>query len=223
MRATMRRMGVLLSAVAVRSDDADEVVDVFLSLLRGVGHRVQPVPGPHDDAGRYDVLCTASSGWVTLAPHYVVPAEKLGAELTHRLGTVASAVGIYEDVFWTHHLVDRGEVRDQYANLPGYFGPADYVHDHEGDPELVAASVGVPHADVAPYFQQISVNRARSRWRRPPRAHDSDEHHLLDGWVVLDLWRRFGITYPDGRARSTIRVPLSDEANDALTEWLRGY
>ena len=53
----MRRMGVLLGAVAVRSDDADEVVDVFLSLLRGVGHRVQPVPGPHRDVDRYDVLC----------------------------------------------------------------------------------------------------------------------------------------------------------------------
>jgi hypothetical protein len=40
---------------------------------------------------------------------------------------------------------------------------------------------------------------------------------------VLDLWRRFGITYPDARRTSTTRVPLSDEANDALSEWLRGY
>ena len=108
-------MGVLLSAVAVRSDDADEVVDVFLSMMRRVGHQVQPLPGPHPRTESSDVLCTASGrGWVTLVPHYIVQSDKLAAELTRRLGTVASAVGVYEDVLWMHHLVDRGVVREGF-------------------------------------------------------------------------------------------------------------
>ena len=61
----MPTMGVLLGAVAVRSDDADEVVDVFLSVLRGVGHLTQPIAGPPDHGGSCDVLCAASGGWVT--------------------------------------------------------------------------------------------------------------------------------------------------------------
>ena len=88
-------MSVLLSAVAVRSEDAEEVVDVLLSLLRGVGHRVEPVTGfgpaqPHGDP--WDVLVEqAVGGWVTLVPHYVVPSDSLAVELTRRLGTCASA------------------------------------------------------------------------------------------------------------------------------------
>ena len=217
-------MGVLLSAVAVRNGDPDEVVDVFLSILRGIGHRVQPIPGPHPRTDSSDVLCTVSArGWVTLVPHYIVQADKLAAELTRRLDTVASAVGVYEDVFWTHHLVDRGMVRDNFANLPGYFGPQDYVHGHEGDPEVVATMLGADPADIAPYFRQVSVRRARSTLLPAPKAHKDDEYDLLNGWVVTELWRRMGIAWPDASAASTIRIPLGEGATDALAVWLRGY
>ena len=217
-------MSVLLSAVAVRSDDAEEVVDVFLSLLRGVGHRVEPVLGP--DPARphgmpWDVLVgPAVDGWVTLVPHYVVPPHSLAIELTRRLGTCASAVSIYEDVLWTHHLIDRGAELDRFVNLPGYFGAGEYDDSWAGDAPLVAAAVGVDSEELAPYFRQVSDNRARTRWLRPPKAHDTDTYHLLDGWVVTDLWRRMGIAWIEPGAATT-RVPLGDAGTTSLSEWLR--
>ncbi|QSR28921.1 hypothetical protein CFI00_00065 [Nocardioides sp. S5] len=215
-------MGVLLSGVAVRNGDLDEVVDVFLSIVRGVGHRAEALAGPHRDTESSDVLCTSSPGWVTLVPHYVVPPERLAAEMTRRLDTVASAITVYEDVFWTHHLVDRGHVVDSFANLPGYFGEQDYVHGHEGDPDLVAAGLGADASAIAPYFRQISVRRARSTLLPAPKAHRDDEYDLLDGWVVVELWRRMGIAWPDPSGSATTRIPLGRDAMDALSSWLRG-
>lgn len=217
-------MSVLLSAVAVRSEDAEEVVDVLLSLLRGVGLRIEPVTGfgpaqPHGDP--WDVLVEqAVGGWVTLVPHYVVPSDSLAVELTRRLGTCASAISIYEDVLWTHQLIDRGAELDRFVNLPGYFGPGEYDDTWAGDAHLVAATVGADPAELAPYFRQVSDNRARTRWLRPPKAHAGDSHHLLDGWVVTDLWRRMGIAWADPGATTT-RVPLGEAGTTALGDWLR--
>jgi hypothetical protein len=217
-------MSVLLSAVAIRRDDAEEVVDVLLSVMRSLGHRVEPVlwPDPAMPHGApSDVLVgPAIDGWVTLVPHYVVPPEALAVELTRRLGTTASAVSVYEDVLWTHHLVERGAELDRYVNLPDYFGPGEYDDTWTGDPPLVAATVGVDPAELEPYFRQVSPNRARTRWMRPPKAHPTDAYHLLDGWVVTDLWRRMGILWPDP-GPGTTRVPLGDAGTDALSRWLR--
>lgn len=217
-------MSVLLSAVAVRSDDADEVVDVLLSLLRGVGHRVEPRTGPdpaQPHGAPWDVLVDpAVGGWVTLVPHYVVPPQTLAVELTRRLGTLASAVSIYEDVLWTHHLVDRGAELDRFVNLPGYFGPGEYDDSWAGDATLVASTVGADPGQLAPYFRQVSDNRARTRWLRPPKAHATDAFHLLDGWVVTDLWRRMGIVWSEPGAGTT-RVPLGEAGTTALSNLLR--
>jgi len=220
-------MGVLLSAVAVRSADADEVVDVFLSMMRGIGHRREPVVGPdrsnpHGDPN--DVLCSASAtGWVTLVLHYVVPPEKLAIELTRRLGTVSSAVQVYEDVLWMHHLVDAGAELDRFVNLPAYFGPGEFDDSWIGDAALVARTLGIDPTEVAPYFRQVALPRSRDRWRRPPKAHAEDEYDLLNGWVVTELWGRMGITWPAAAATSTIRVPLGSDGTDALSAWLRSF
>jgi hypothetical protein len=217
-------MSLLLSAVAIRSDDAEEVVDVLLSVMRSLGHRVEPVPLPDPGAPNgapSDVLVgPAVSGWVTLTPHYVVPSDALAVELTRRLGTSASAISVFEDVLWTHQLVDRGSEGDRFVNLPGYFGPGEYDHTWTGDAARVAAAVGVDAAELEPYFRQVSLNRARTRWMKPPKAHPSDTYHLLEGWVVTDLWRRMGIEWPDP-GPGTTRVPLGEAGTEALSQSLR--
>ena len=212
------------SAVAVRNHDADEVVDVFLSIMRGVGHRVEPRVGPDPTkpyGDSHEVICGRSiGGWVSLRTHYVVQPEDLAVELTRRLDTMASAVSIYEDVLWMHHLVDRGHVVDRYVNLPGYFGPGEYDDTWGGDAALVASAVGVDVRELAPYFRQVSVRRARTRFLLPIKAHRTDTYNLLTGWVVTELWQRMGIEWPDP-TDSAIRVPLGQDGTTALTEWLR--
>lgn len=196
---------------------------MLLSLLRGLGHRIDPAL-LHDSVpqDRYDVHVGRSvGGWVVVRPHYVVSADRLAAELTRRFPVLASAVTIYEDVLWMHWLVDRGEVLDRHVNLPGYFGPGEYDDGWQGDPELVARTVGADPAQIAPYFRQVSVRRARSRLLPPIKAHRSDTHTLLDGWIVVELWRRMGITWSD--APPAVRVPLGREGTDVLDAGIRGY
>lgn len=219
----MRRMGVMETAVALRSDDADEVVDVLLSILRGLGRRVDADTGAGGTRpNRYDARVSSSApGWVVVRTHYVVPADKLALELTRRLRVLASAVMIYEDVLWSHWLVDAGEVIDHHVNLPGYFGPGEYDASWQGDAALVARVVGADPAEIAPYFRQVSVRRARSRLLPPIRAHRSDTYTLVEGWVVTELWRRMGILWPD--PSSGIRVPLGDDGTTLLSEGIRGY
>lgn len=218
-------MGVMESAVAVRSEDADEVTDVFLSVMRGLGHRCEARLGPDPKqpyGSSYDVLVAPSrDGWVFLRPHYVVPAEMLAAELTGRLGTLASAISIFEDVLWTHWLVERGATLDRHVNFPEYFGPGEYDDSWIGDPDAVARAVGVDRAQVAPYFRQISARRARTPFLRPIKAHRSDSWNLLNGWVVTELWRRMGIHWPDESSEPMIRVSVGRDGTTALSESMR--
>lgn len=215
-------MSVLQTAVAVRHDSADDVVDVVLAVLRDAGRRVEVLPqdAEHGEDSHYDVCVGAQiNGWVTVLPHYLVPADGLAIAMTSRLGTVSSATSIYEDVFWTHDLVSHGRVLDRFVNLPGYFGPGEYGSDHEGDAHLVADTLGVDPTWIAPYFRQISVRRARSRLLPPPKAHASDTFDLLNGWVTTDLWRRLGIAWDVNDL--VARLPVGHDGNEALSEHVR--
>lgn len=217
----MPAVGILLTAVAVRHPSAEDVADVVAGVLRDAGRRAEVLPaGPTvSDGDGYDVLVgPATDGWVTVHPHYGVPTDGLAVALTRRLDTIASATGIYEDVLWRHDLVDRGRVLDRYVNLPEYFGPGEYGPEHAGDPHLVASVLGADPQVVEPYFRQVSVRRARSRLLPPPKAHASDTFHLLDGWVVTDLWRRMGISW--GGDHPVARVAIGADGNEALCEHL---
>lgn len=217
-------MGVMESAVALRSTDADEVADVFQSFMRSLGRPVEVHyefdPSTSQLTGHDVLVAPARDGWVHLRPHYVVPPEALAVEMTLRLGTLASAIMIYEDVLWSHHLVDRGTELDRHVNIPEYFGAGEYDESWLGDADVVAEAVGVDRAVIAPYFQQVSVRRARSRLRPPPKAHPDDQHHLVDGWVVTELWRRMGIHWPGGKD-VLVRVPVGPEGTEVLSEWAR--
>lgn len=214
-------MSLLLTAVAVRHDSADDVADVVLAVLRDAGRRVEALPpvAQRWEPTDCDIIVGAEAGgWVSVHPHYLVPADGLAMALTSRLGTVSSSTSIYEDVFWTHDLVSHGRILDRFVNLPGYFESDEYGREHEGNPHLVADTLGVDPAWIAPYFRQISLRRARSRLLPPPKAHPSDTFDLLNGWVITDLWGRLGIAW--GLDHPVARIPLGDEANTALSRHL---
>ena len=215
-------MGVLLTCVAVRHHSADDVADVVCALFRYAGHRVHPVLEgvAGGSAGREDVLVgPPTDGWVVVQPHYVIQSDLFAGELSKRLGTLASSVSIFEDVFWTHDLLDRGRVLDRFVNFPDYFPAGEYGPEHRGNPALVAATLGADLSQIEPYFQQVPARRAQSRFRRPPKAHPTDRFDLLDGWVVADLWARLGITWVDPGGFHA-RIPVESEATEDLRAWL---
>ena len=105
-------------------------------------------------------------------------------------------------------------------NLPDYFGPGEYGAEYAGDPALVARTVGVDVADVAPYFRQVSLRRACSKFRPPPKAHAADKYHLLGGWVITDLWERMGIAWLGGEDVPYARLTMDHDACQALHAYL---
>jgi hypothetical protein len=216
------RVSVLLTAVAVRHGSADDVIEAMLGLFEdAAGVRVEQFAQGAQPEARYGYevwVGAEANGWVTVHPHYLIPADGLAIALTRRLGTVSSATSIYEDVLWSHDLIARGQVLDRYVNLPGYFGPGEYGSDYDGDPDLVAETLGVEPSLIGPYFRQISVRRARSRLLPPPKAHASDRFDLLDGWVITDLWSRFGIEW--GVNDPTAGLKVGSDENKALSEHL---
>jgi hypothetical protein len=215
-------VSLLLSAVAVRHRSADDVVDVVRAVARDAGVAVEVLPtaaNPGEDLGNDWCVSAEAGGWVTVHPHYVVPPDGLAVALTSRLSTVSSATAVYETVLWTHDLVAHGRVLDRYVNLPSYFGPGEYGPEHEGNPELVADTLGVDRTVIAPYFRQVSWRRARSRLLPPPKAHATDTCDLLDGWVITDLWRRVGITW--GLDAPGVRLRVGHDENLGLNEHLR--
>jgi len=200
-------MGVMESAVALRSTDADEVADVFQSFMRSLGHPVEVHyefdPSTSQLTGHDVLVAPARDGWVHLRPHYVVPPEALAVEMTLRLGTLASAIMIYEDVLWSHHLVDRGTELDRHVNIPEYFGAGEYDESWLGDADVVAEAVGVDRAVIAPYFQQVSVRRARSRLRRRRRRTPTTSTTWSTGGSSPSCGAGWGSTGRAGRTSSS--------------------
>lgn len=212
-------MGVLETMVAIRDVEVDAVAEATVAVCADAGITTAAHPGRGH--GRHDIGIWAADPWVVVRPHYVVSSGGLAAALTARLGALSSATSVYEDMFWTHHLVDDGRVLDRFCNIPGYFGPGEHGPEWAGDPDLVADVLGAPRAVVRPYFRQLSIRRINllGLLRREPRAHRDDEFHLLDGWVTQDLWGRVGIVVPFD-ADPAVTVPLDSDGSSVVSRHL---
>jgi hypothetical protein len=203
-------VSLLLTAVAVRAQTADEVVDAMRDWC--ASHDVALTVEPGDSADSVHAYPPNANGWVVVLPHYVVPGDQLALGIS-AVGYICSSVSVYEDVYWTHVLCADGVVVDRFESFPDYFGTpddpgpllsrrpdlvAEIVQRQpfwRGRPDLVARMLQIDAAGLAPYFRQLSS--AEHDADEEIYAFPEDEHDLFDGWVVTDLWRRMGIDYPD--------------------------
>lgn len=215
-------MTVLVVATAVRDRGADAVAEAVRAY--GLEHGLAPTDDPFEGVESVEVLAPTDGGrgarlrW----PAFFGGALPAARALSESLATVVSTVDTYEEALWRHVLCDRGQVVDRYTSDRGYFGPdEDPGPAWDGDPDAVAATLGVDAATVAAYYGSTARRRGLGRRRRggrgrAGRAHPDDRFERDDPWVVTDLWRRLGIAYPEPGDPADVVIDYPRPLGDVL-------
>jgi hypothetical protein len=193
-------MGGFMALTALPVTDTWAVADAISRYAARHGVLTE-VLGP--EAVNDDDVATVSpphDGWSVMAwPTYFVGLEPAALWLSAEFGAVSSAMTFYDGDFWMHVACERGEYRDQFASMPGYFAEdpdevAALRRRWAGSPATLSSLFGRPVDEIAPYLVEPE----------DLRAFPDDTFTLDDPWVFVDFWRRLGITYPDPAAGATV-------------------
>ncbi|SNY70300.1 hypothetical protein [Paractinoplanes atraurantiacus] len=200
-------MGEFVKATALRTNDLNAVQ---AGLLRHGRIR--------DDAEGDELRTSASvwapvNGWtVAIWPRWFTDLSFVSPKLSADLGTLASAIDVYDGNFWTHQLWRDGVELDRFSSSPEHFAQSRAElrrlrQEWAGRPDVIANAFGVNANTVARYLiPPYTGFFGRLRGRRKPFPDDATT--LDDVWIFVDFWRRLGITSFDGTPPArTVRLP----------------
>jgi hypothetical protein len=195
-------MGGFVSMTAVRRDDLDAVVDALTRY--GAAHAVpaRAVDPPTGDPPHTAYVWAPTGGWTVVSwPGYFTGGTAAGRWLSDDADALVSSMEGHDGDFWMHVLWRGGLEVDRFASFPDYFTDdraegRRLAREWAGDPDAVAAAVGVPTEQVAPYLLHPHSAGFFGRLLARRRPFPDDSHVLGDFWVFTDFWRRMGITYP---------------------------
>jgi len=108
--------------------------------------------------------------------------------VSRQLGVPGLLVFVYDGDYWGYELFDRGEALDHFVQTamdPVITFPGRRC---DGDGALLARTLGLSEADVAPYLSRWHGWHERSR-RAEERARPGDEFTRWDECAVLDFLR----------------------------------
>jgi hypothetical protein len=205
-------MGNFVAVTAVRKGSAEAVAQAIVDYTRAHGLDSAVLSGnPGVDSQRAGVFAPVD-GWTTVLwpPFFNIHDIAAAIALSSSTHALVSTMHIYDDEYWVHVLVRAGAVLDRFASRPTYFDPPPAVAERlratfAGDADVTAAAVGVPADSLRPYFGHLEGEGPTGR------AFADDEFDLDDTWVVADVWRRMGITYPDPVSAVAVTVDLGFE------------
>jgi hypothetical protein len=202
-------VGNFLAVTAVRDLSAQAVAQAIAEYARRHGLDASVLNGnPGVDSQRAGVFAPVN-GWTTVLwpPYFNIHDIGAASALSDATQTLVSTMHVYDDEYWVHVLVRAGVVLDRFASRPTYFDPA--REDAErlrarfaGDADVTADAVGDEADRLRPYFRHLTDDAAGGR------AFPDDEFDLDDTWVIADVWRRMGITYPEPVSAVAITVDL---------------
>lgn len=196
-----------MAATALNTSDLDAVQE------SAVRHgRVRDKEGD-DELQTAARIWTPVNGWtVVIWPTWFTDLNIVSPKLSADLGTLASAISVYDGDFWTHQLWRNGVELDRFNSSPEYFAPDRQElrrlrEEWAGRPDVVAQAFGVNADTVARYLIPPYIGFfGRLRGRRKPFPDDAST--LGDVWVFVDFWRRLGITsFDDTPPARTVRLP----------------
>jgi hypothetical protein len=113
--------------------------------------------------------------------------ERRAAQLhvSKQLGVPGLMVFVYDGDYWGYELFDRGEAKDHFVQTSMDPVITFREADCSGDAAVLAATLGLDEAVVAPYL---------ARWHGwHERARPSDEFTRWDECAVLDFLRTIGV------------------------------
>jgi hypothetical protein len=199
-------MGLFLVATALRDVRVDDVAAQIESWCSG--HFIVCSDATGNDAlhprDRIDIFEPIQDWTMVLWPWNFLPYAEVAEHLSAKLGTVVSAVSVYDSDCWRQVMIDSGRIVDRYATDPRYLTsdlePLRVVAPQwKGNPDAVAALLGRNARDVARHY----LRNRRSR--------------TFDDWGFVDLWASEGITYANPPAPIAATFALGEDWFDVLT------
>lgn len=112
--------------------------------------------------------------------------------VSRQLGVPGLLVFVYDGDYWGYELFDRGEALDHFVQTamdPVITFPGQRC---DGDAALLARTLGLDEADVAPYLSRWHGWHERAR-REKERARPGDEFTRWEECAVLDFLRALGV------------------------------
>jgi predicted GNAT family acetyltransferase len=131
-----------VASTHVQTDDVEAVERAMQNLLPRLGHVV--------DAE----MTAAQNGWVTVTDELFDrdrgAQQRLGAELSERLGVPVVALALEDDAVVRFLLYDRGRMVDEYLSVPTYYGELNKADELAlaANPTLVARLTGADPARI---------------------------------------------------------------------------
>jgi hypothetical protein len=112
--------------------------------------------------------------------------------VSRQLGVAGLLVFVYDGDYWGYELFDRGEAKDHFVQTamdPVITFPGE---DCTGNAAVLAQTLGLKEADVAPYLARWHGWHERAK-RAHERARPSDEFTRWEECAALDFLRAIGI------------------------------
>lgn len=177
-------MGTFLCVSAVRTDDFASVLGAVTHYF--TAHEVEVSTVADRTSPTMDVaLFEPIDGWTTVSwPAYFNTRDTAACRwLSGELGTLISAMSIYDSDTWLHSVYRDGDLLDRFARCPAALAGtrADVARMRRtwgGDVGAVATAFGVPASAIDTFYAHLDLE---------------DD---LDEWEFTELWARLGVTYP---------------------------
>jgi hypothetical protein len=194
-RRTLRCMGLKLRVSLFRGARASDVRAALERFWRARGAELSPV---RDDFERYD-LHEASKGYCALAwdsGWEWVERRAAHAAVARELACAALFVFVYDGDYWGYELADaRGAVVDQFVQSDLELTGVDWFpgRDTRGQARVLAQTLEVPEADVAPYLRQTTLAESEERDLDEQPVRAGDLYGRESELAVIDFLRAAGV------------------------------
>jgi hypothetical protein len=217
-------MGNFLAVSAFKQDDVVEVREAITEYCKAYGVSCRLRQNAVAPSERCDVAIYAPvAGWVrVLWPVYFnIHDFSLCQKLSSQNGWEISTIHVYDDDFWEHLFVNKGQVLHKFSSWPDYFAEnpeqaAKAKAEWKGDPGALAAHFGLPQEAISRYLVHMPITAPSSQAEPPKRAlfslfrkkasqapsqpvkaYYDDAFELENFWVFTDFWQRLHIKYPE--------------------------
>jgi hypothetical protein len=184
-------MGLALRMNAFRDVEAADVYGALVGFYETRGAVLVP---EREGQRSYD-LHDRRGGWCVLewdAGWEWTLRREAQLHVSRRLGVPGLLVFVYDGDYWGYELFDRGEVKDRFVQSALDPPIAFRGESCDGDAAVLARTLGLNEADVAPYIVRWHGWPERAR-RANERARPSDEFTRWDECAVLDFLRTIGV------------------------------
>jgi hypothetical protein len=112
--------------------------------------------------------------------------------VSRQLGVAGLLVFVYDGDYWGYELFDRGEAKDHFVQTTMDPMITFAGEDCTGDAAIVARTLALNEADVAPYLARWHGWHERAK-RADERARPGDEFTRWEECAALDFLRAIGI------------------------------